>query len=65
MTTTGAPGEERPMMSTALEFGPNDRFVQERYEEFLADPKNVDPIWREYLGTNGFGVADSTSGTVN
>jgi hypothetical protein len=53
------------MSSKAPEFGPNDWFVQERYEEFLADPESVDPIWREYFGTNGVGVADSTSSTVN
>ena len=53
------------MSSKAPEFGPNDWFVQERYEEFLADPESVDPIWREYFGTKGVGVADSTSSTVN
>ena len=49
------------MSSTALEFGPNDWYVQEKYEEFLADPDSVDPIWREHFGRTG---SDSASRTA-
>ncbi|WP_420120438.1 multifunctional oxoglutarate decarboxylase/oxoglutarate dehydrogenase thiamine pyrophosphate-binding subunit/dihydrolipoyllysine-residue succinyltransferase subunit [Nakamurella sp.] len=40
-----------PRVSTSLEtdFGPNDWFVQEKYEEFLADPASVDSIWRDFF----------------
>src|SRR6478672_829997 len=34
------------------EFGPNDWFVEEKYQQFLADPGSVDPIWREYFADN-------------
>ena len=44
------------MTSTALEFGPNDWYVQEKYEEFLADPASVDPIWREHFGRGDAGA---------
>jgi 2-oxoglutarate dehydrogenase complex dehydrogenase (E1) component-like enzyme len=35
--------------SAAPEFGPNDWFVEEKYQQFLADPKSVDPIWRDFF----------------
>ncbi|WP_420119985.1 2-oxoglutarate dehydrogenase E1 subunit family protein, partial [Nakamurella sp.] len=37
------------MSSAAPEFGPNDWFVEEKYQQFLADPDSVDPIWREFF----------------
>ena len=39
--------------ATIPEFGPNDWFVQEKYEEYLTDPNSVDPIWREHFGRSG------------
>ncbi len=38
--------------ATVPEFGPNDWFVEEKYQQFLADPASVDPIWREYFADN-------------
>ena len=35
--------------SLATDFGPNDWFVQEKYEEFLADPQSVETIWRDFF----------------
>ena len=37
------------MSSAAPEFGPNDWFVEEKYQQFLADPESVDPIWRDFF----------------
>ena len=37
------------------EFGPNDWFVEEKYQQFLADPQSVDPIWRDFFSVNGSG----------
>ncbi len=37
------------MSSAAPEFGPNDWFVEEKYQQFLADPASVDPIWRDFF----------------
>ncbi len=37
------------------EFGPNDWFVEEKYQQFLADPQSVDPIWRDFFAVNGSG----------
>jgi len=34
---------------TSPEFGPNDWYVQEKYEEFLANPDGVDKIWRDFF----------------
>ena len=34
---------------TVPEFGPNDWFLQERYQAFLADPASVDSIWRDFF----------------
>ena len=44
------------------EFGPNDWFVEEKYQEFLADPGQVDPIWRDFFtqGAPGHPVTDHT-----
>jgi hypothetical protein len=35
--------------TAAPEFGPNDWFVEEKYLEYLADPSQVDPIWRDFF----------------
>ena len=44
------------MSSAAVpEFGPNDWFVEEKYQQFLADPESVDPIWRDFFADNGSG----------
>ena len=53
------------MTSTVLEFGPNDWYVQEKYEEFLADPDSVDPIWREHFGRTGSDSASRTAENVS
>ena len=38
--------------ATVPEFGPNDWFVEEKYQQFLTDPASVDTIWREYFADN-------------
>ena len=38
--------------ASAPEFGPNDWFVEEKYQQFLADPESVDPIWRDFFADN-------------
>ncbi|TKV61474.1 multifunctional oxoglutarate decarboxylase/oxoglutarate dehydrogenase thiamine pyrophosphate-binding subunit/dihydrolipoyllysine-residue succinyltransferase subunit [Nakamurella flava] len=43
--------------TTAPEFGPNDWFVEEKYQQYLADPDSVDPIWREFFSANSGGAA--------
>src|ERR1700712_3992757 len=35
--------------TTAPEFGPNDWFVEEKYNQFLSDPSSVDQIWRDFF----------------
>ena len=47
--------------ATIPEFGPNDWFVQEKYEEFLADPQSVDLIWRDFFAHTGSGVLTSSA----
>ncbi|HEY4992212.1 MAG TPA: hypothetical protein VII33_09015, partial [Nakamurella sp.] len=37
------------------EFGPNDWFVEEKYQQFLADPESVDLIWRDFFADSGSG----------
>ena len=50
--------------ATVPEFGPNDWFVEEKYQQFLADPTSVDATWREYFAelAGGNGVAGSNRG---
>ena len=38
--------------ASAPEFGPNDWFVEEKYQQFLADPDSVDEIWRDFFADN-------------
>jgi hypothetical protein len=38
------------------EFGPNDWFVEEKYQQFLTDPASVDPIWRDFFADNSSGT---------
>src|ERR1700712_2288704 len=35
--------------TTVPEFGPNDWFVEEKYNQFLSDPSSVDQIWRDFF----------------
>ncbi len=35
--------------ATVPEFGPNDWFVEEKYQQFISDPASVDESWREYF----------------
>ncbi|HYN72192.1 MAG TPA: 2-oxo acid dehydrogenase subunit E2, partial [Nakamurella sp.] len=42
--------------ATVPEFGPNDWFVEEKYQQFLADPESVDPIWRDFFSDTGSGI---------
>ncbi|MBM9477030.1 multifunctional oxoglutarate decarboxylase/oxoglutarate dehydrogenase thiamine pyrophosphate-binding subunit/dihydrolipoyllysine-residue succinyltransferase subunit [Nakamurella flavida] len=35
--------------ATVPEFGPNDWFVEEKYQQFLSDPGSVDEIWRDFF----------------
>src|SRR6195952_1084086 len=35
--------------ATKPEFGPNDWFVEEKYNQFLADPSSVEQIWRDFF----------------
>ena len=41
--------------STSMLYGGNAAFIEELYERFLADPKAVDPPWREYFASLGAG----------
>ncbi|MEP6562211.1 MAG: multifunctional oxoglutarate decarboxylase/oxoglutarate dehydrogenase thiamine pyrophosphate-binding subunit/dihydrolipoyllysine-residue succinyltransferase subunit, partial [Nakamurella sp.] len=41
--------------SVVPEFGPNDWFVEEKYQQFLADPESLDPIWRDFFADTGSG----------
>ena len=51
--------------TTAPEFGPNDWFVEEKYQQFLSDPSSVDTIWRDYFaefdGANGGDAANDAT----
>ena len=51
LTTPFAARKVRETVSspTVPEFGPNDWFLQERYQAFLADPASVDSIWRDFF----------------
>ncbi len=46
--------------ATVPEFGPNDWFVEEKYQQFLADPNSVDATWRVYFAelADGNGSGD-------
>ena len=35
--------------ATKPEFGPNDWFVEEKYNQFLSDPSSVEQIWRDFF----------------
>ncbi|QNK80801.1 multifunctional oxoglutarate decarboxylase/oxoglutarate dehydrogenase thiamine pyrophosphate-binding subunit/dihydrolipoyllysine-residue succinyltransferase subunit [Nakamurella sp. PAMC28650] len=35
--------------ATKPEFGPNDWFVEEKYNQFLSDPASVEQIWRDFF----------------
>ncbi len=49
--------------TTVPEFGPNDWFVEEKYNQFLNDPSSVEQIWRDFFTDP---VAESRkSGQVN
>ena len=51
------------MSSAAVpEFGPNDWFVEEKYQQFLADPQSVDLIWREFFADTGSGSKPRSGG---
>ena len=45
--------------ATVPEFGPNDWFVEEKYQQFLADPESVDPIWRDFFTDTGSGISQA------
>ena len=47
--------------SLATDFGPNDWFVQEKYEEFLADPQSVEPIWRDFFAQTTTGASTTAA----
>ncbi|NNG36624.1 multifunctional oxoglutarate decarboxylase/oxoglutarate dehydrogenase thiamine pyrophosphate-binding subunit/dihydrolipoyllysine-residue succinyltransferase subunit [Nakamurella aerolata] len=57
--STASPGSGEASRSEAAnpvdgpEFGPNDWFVQEKYQQYLADPNSVEDSWREYFGQHG------------
>src|SRR3954451_3817231 len=35
--------------TTVPEFGPNDWFVEEKYNQYLSDPNSVEQIWRDFF----------------
>ena len=41
-----------------LDFGPNDWYVEEKYQEFLTDPNSVDSIWRDFFEQTGSNSTD-------
>ena len=49
MTRSATGGSGQCRQPPCPEFGPNDWFVEEKYQQFLADPASVDPIWRDYF----------------
>ena len=51
--------------ATVPEFGPNDWFVEEKYQQFLADPESVDPIWRDFFSASGSGFAAAEPTVTN
>ncbi|MBN9609965.1 MAG: alpha-ketoglutarate decarboxylase [Actinobacteria bacterium 69-20] len=50
--------------ATGPEFGPNDWFVEEKYQQFLADPASVGATWRSYFAelANGSAPNDTVAG---
>jgi 2-oxoglutarate decarboxylase len=46
------------------EFGPNDWFVEEKYQQFLADPTSVDATWRSYFATTAPDSGRQATATV-
>ncbi|RIJ70856.1 multifunctional oxoglutarate decarboxylase/oxoglutarate dehydrogenase thiamine pyrophosphate-binding subunit/dihydrolipoyllysine-residue succinyltransferase subunit [Nakamurella silvestris] len=47
--------------ATVPEFGPNDWFVEEKYQQFLNDPASVDAKWREFFADGAGSEAGSGS----
>ncbi len=47
--------------STVPEFGPNDWFVEEKYQQYLADPNSVDDIWRDYFADHKVNGGDTSA----
>ena len=45
--STNTPG------STDDDFGANDWFIQQMYEQYVDDPSSVDPSWAKYFTTHG------------
>ncbi|HEY9291495.1 MAG TPA: multifunctional oxoglutarate decarboxylase/oxoglutarate dehydrogenase thiamine pyrophosphate-binding subunit/dihydrolipoyllysine-residue succinyltransferase subunit [Microlunatus sp.] len=39
--------------SAAEDFGANDWLIEQMYEQYVADPKSVDPSWAKYFASNG------------
>ncbi len=52
------------LTSTTLLYGGNAAFVEELYEQFLADPGSVDPAWRTYFSGIAAGARDVAHGPV-
>ena len=52
------------LTSTTLLYGGNAAFVEELYEQFLADPGSVDPAWRDYFSGIAAGARDVAHGPV-
>ena len=47
--------------TTAIsDFGPNEWLVDEMYQQYLADPKSVDPQWATYFASNPPGEGGTT-----
>ncbi len=43
----------KQMLSNSYLFGANAPFIEELYEEFLANPASIDPAWRDYFDKLG------------
>src|ERR1700712_4597646 len=54
-TPSSEQAEATVSSSVVPEFGPNDWFVEEKYQQFLADPDSLDPIWRDFFADTGSG----------
>ncbi|MBM9468183.1 multifunctional oxoglutarate decarboxylase/oxoglutarate dehydrogenase thiamine pyrophosphate-binding subunit/dihydrolipoyllysine-residue succinyltransferase subunit [Nakamurella leprariae] len=50
--------------TTAPEFGPNDWFVEEKYQQFLTDPDSVDAIWRDFFAGSSAGSRPQVAGSA-
>ncbi|GAB3928521.1 alpha-ketoglutarate decarboxylase [Microlunatus endophyticus] len=52
-TTAHAPGNGSTGQVATDDFGANDWLIEQMYEQYLADPKSVDPGWTRFFADKG------------